>query len=90
MTPVAQATLARALLLRGTSRTDMAHIVVRYVCVAPSHVASTVPGELGTLIEHSGTYGYCPGHAPGRHCWHNNVCVTLDRLVRDHASLTSR
>jgi hypothetical protein len=84
---MAHATLEHALLFRGTPRADMARIVVRYICVAPSHVASAVPGELGTLVEHSGTYGYCPGHAGGRHCWHNNVCVTLDRLVRGEVKL---
>ena len=85
---MAQATLANALLLRGTTRADMAEIVVRYVCVCPSHVASAVPGELGALIEHSGTYGYCPGHASGRHHWRNNIHVTLDKLVRGEVSFT--
>jgi hypothetical protein len=85
---MAQAVLANALLLRGTTRTDMAQIVVRYVCVTPSHVASAVPGEVGTLIEHSGTYGYCPGHAAGRHHWRNNIHVTLDRLVSGEVRFT--
>ena len=85
-----QATLANALLLRGTTRADMAHIVVRYVCVTPSHVASAVPGEVGALIEHSGTYGYCPGHASGRHRWRNNICVTLDRLVSGEVRFAAR
>ncbi len=57
-------------------------IVIRFVCVNPAHVASTVPGKVGSLVTHSGTCGYCPGQSPhGAHTWENNRRVSLAELL---------
>ena len=62
-------------------------IVIRFVCVKPAHVASSLPEKLGTLVSRSGTCGYCPGQASGAHVWRNNIRVTLaDLLKRDTRS----
>lgn len=66
-------------------------IIIRFVCVNAAHVASTVPGKLGSLVTHSGTCGYCPGQAVlGAHAWKNNVRITLaDLLKRSHERASS-
>jgi hypothetical protein len=46
----------------------------------PAHVASAIPGVVGSFVTHNGTCGYCPRQADGRHQWTDTHGITAAAL----------
>ncbi len=78
---MARPTLEASRGVRSCDANELAHVHVEFVCTRPGHLESSVPGELGKLVAHSGAYGYCPGHAGGAHAWAPTTCLTLEELL---------
>ena len=61
------------------TRTD---VLVRFVCAARGHLALSIPGGFGRLVNHHGTFGYCAARTTGPHEWKDIPTTPLSELRR--------
>ena len=61
------------------TRTD---VLVRFACATTEHLAIAVPGRFGRLVNHHGTFGYCPARTTGPHEWKDIRNIRLSELRR--------
>lgn len=57
-------------------------MLVRFACVTGEHLAIAVPGRFGCLVNHHGTFGYCPARTTGPHEWKDIRSTRLSELRR--------
>ena len=57
-------------------------MLVRFACATREHLALAVPGRYGRLVNHHGTFGYCPAQTTGPHQWQDIRSIPLSELRR--------
>jgi hypothetical protein len=67
---------------RRTADRATPDVLLRFACASREHLAIEVPGRFGHLVNHHGTFGYCPARTTGPHEWKDVRSIRLSELRR--------